>query len=406
MNIAIIGNGICGITAAKSISELSPKEKISVFTDEEYHYYPRPRLDHLLSEKIDLAQIFPYTEEWFKKRNIEVFLRNRISAIDASSKVLISEDGDRYDYDKMFLAQGSSPFVPPIDGIKNQGVFTYRNIDDVLRIRAYARGKKKAVVIGGGLLGLETARALSELGLKVTVVEFAPRLLPKQLDEEGAQILKSQVEKFGIEVILGITCDRIVSEGTKKCLLLRQTGQLESDIFILSTGIRPNVEPAKASGVVINRGIVVDKYMRTNLEDIFAGGDCAEFNSVVYGIIPAAIEQAKAAASNILGEPLEYKGTTFQVTLKVAGIDLTSVGTVNPEGEGYEEVKKKDAAKGIYRKVIIKDGKAVGAIILGDKHGVAELTRIIDRKIDVSGKKDALLADEVVLRETFLKQGG
>src|SRR3989338_9680756 len=147
MNIAIIGNGICGITAAKLLSELSPKEKISVFTDEEYNYYPRPRLDHLLSEKIDLSQIFPYDDEWFKKRNIDVFLRNRISAIDVSSKKLISEDGGRYDYDKMFLAQGSSPFTPPIDGIKNQGVFTYRNIDDVLRIRAYARGKKKAVVI-------------------------------------------------------------------------------------------------------------------------------------------------------------------------------------------------------------------------------------------------------------------
>jgi nitrite reductase (NADH) large subunit len=406
MNIAIIGNGICGITAAKSLSELSPEEKISLFTDEEYHYYPRPRLDHLLSEKIDLTQIFPYGDEWFKKRNIGVFPRNRISAIDASSKVLISEDGERHSYDKLLLAQGSSPFVPPIDGIKTQGVFTYRNINDVLRIRAYARGKKRAVVIGGGLLGLETARALSELGLKVTVVEFAPRLLPKQLDGEGAQILKSQVEKFGIEVILGITCDRIVSEGTKKCLLLKQIGQLESDLFILSTGIRPNIEPAKASGIAVNRGILVDKHMCTNLEDIFAGGDCAEFNSVIYGIIPAAIEQAKTAASNMIGQPLEYKGTTFQVTLKVAGIDLTSIGTVNPEGEGYEEVVRKDVAKGVYRKVIIKEGKAVGAIILGDKRGIAELTKIIDGKIDVSGNKDALVAGEEVLRETFLKQGG
>jgi len=406
MNISIIGNGICGIIAAKSLSEFAPKEKISVFTDEEYHYYPRPRLDHLLSEKIDLAEIFPYNDEWFKKRNIEVFLKNKISAIDVSSKKLISEDGVKHDYDKLLLAQGSSPFVPPIDGVKNPGIFTHRNIDDVLRIRAYARGKKKAVVIGGGPLGLETARSLSELGLKVAVVEFAPRLLPKQLDDEGARILKSQIEKLGIEVILGITCDRIVSQGTKKCLLLRQIGQLEADLFVLSTGIRPNIEPAKASGIVVNRGIAVDEHMRTNLEDIFAAGDCAEFNSVVYGIIPAAIDQAKAAASNITGNPSEYKGTTFQVTLKVAGIDLTSVGTVNPEGEGYEEVKKSDSAKGIYRKVLIKDGKAVGAIIMGDKHGVSELTKIIDRKADISRNKDALLADEAVLRETFLKQGG
>jgi len=406
MNISIIGNGICGIIAAKSISELSPKEKISVFTDEEYHYYPRPRLGQLLSEKIDMSQIFPYGDEWFKKRNIEVFLRNRISAIDVSSKKLISEDGGKHDYDKLLLAQGSLPLVPPIDGVKSQGVFVYRNVDDVLKIRAYARGKKKAVIIGGGPLGLETARALSESGLKVTVVESAPRLLPKQLDGEGARILKSRVEKLGIEVILGDACERIVSEGAKKYLLLRQIGRLEADLIILSAGIRPNIEPAKTGGIVVNRGIRVDGYMRTSLEGIFAAGDCAEFNSVVYGIIPAAIEQGKAAASNILGRPLEYKGTTFQVTLKVAGIDLTSVGTVNPEGEGYEEVNKKDADKGIYRKVIIKDGKAAGAIILGDKRGIAELTKIIDGKVDVSRNKDALLADEVVLRETFLKQGG
>ncbi len=403
MNIAIVGNGICGITAARSISELSPKEKIIIFTDEEYHYYPRPRLDHLLSEKIDLTQLFPYGEEWFKNRNIDVLLKNKISAIDVSSKKLISEGGDRYGYDKLLLAQGSSPFVPPIDGIKTEGVFTYRNINDVLRIRAYARGKKKATVIGGGLLGLETARALTELGLKVTVVEFAPRLLPRQLDEEGAQILKMQVEKFKIEVVLGTTCNRIISEAGRKCLLLKEIGQLDSDLFVISAGIRSNVELAKASGINVSKGIVVDMHMRTNFENVFAAGDCAEFNSVVYGIIPAAIEQGKTAASNIIGRPLEYNGTTFQVTLKVVGIDLTSIGTVNPEGEGYEEVRKKDAGKGIYRKVVLKDGKAVGAIIIGDKRGVAELTKIIDKKLDVSRNKDALLADEKILRETFLK---
>lgn len=403
MNIAIVGNGICGITVAKSIAEISPKEKITVFTDEEYHYYPRPRLDHLLSEKIDLTQLFPYGDEWFKNKNIEVLLKTRISAIDVSSKKLISGEAGRYGYDKLLLAQGSSPFVPLIDGVTTEGVFTYRNINDVLRIRSYARGKKKAVVIGGGLLGLETARALTELGLKVIVIESASRLLPRQLDEEGAQILKMQVEKLGIEVALGVKCDRIVSEGTKKRLLSKEIDQLESDLFVISAGIRPNIELAKSSGLNVDRGIVVDKYMRTNLEDIFAAGDCAEFNSVVYGIIPAAIDQGKTAASNMIGQPLEYNGTTFQATLKVVGIDLTSIGTVNPEGEGYEEVKKKDAGKGIYRKVVIKDGKAVGAVILGDKRGIAELTKIVDGKIDVSRNKDALLCDQEVLRETFFK---
>ncbi len=403
MNVVIIGNGICGITAAKFITEFSPKDKISIFTDEPYHYYPRPLLDKLLSEKIDLSQLFPYSGEWFKRRNIEVFLNSKIKAIDASRKELIAEDSTRYNYDRLLLSYGSSPFVPPIEGAKNEEVFTYRNINDVLTIRSYARGKKKAVVIGGGLLGLETARALVDLGLKVTVIEYASRLLPKQLDEESAEILKSQIERLKIEVILNTTCTKFITEGGKSCLLSKEIGKVEADLIIISAGVRPSIELPKSSGIEVNKGVVVDKNLRTNCADIYAAGDCAEFNGVVYGIIPAAIDQGRAAASNIIDKPFEYKGTTFQTTLKVLGVDLTSIGVVNPEGEDYEQIKTKDLSKGIYRKIITKDGRLVGAIILGEKRGVAELTKIIETGIDVSRNKDALLGDEDILRQTFFK---
>lgn len=403
MKIAIVGNGICGITAARFISENSPGTKISVFTDEEYNYYPRPLLDRLLSESMDLNQIFPYNDEWYKKRGIEVFLKNRVLEIDLSSKKVKTEKNGSRDYDKVLLATGASPFVPPIEGINSEEVFTYRNIKDVLRIRAFARGKKRAVVIGGGLLGLETAKALTDRGLKVTVIEHNSRLLPKQLDEEGGKILKSRVEKFNIEVILQVTCDRIITEGAKTCLLSKQIGKLEADLFIVSAGVRSNIELARNCGIGMEKGIVVDKYMKTSCECIYAAGDCAEFNGMFYGIIPAAIEQATAAASNMVDRPLEYKGTTFQATLKVIGIDLTSIGVVNPEGEGYETVCRKDTSKGIYRKCIIKDGKLVGAIVLGEKDGIAGLARIIKEGISVTGNKDALLGTETVLAEAFQK---
>ncbi|MFH1778854.1 MAG: FAD-dependent oxidoreductase, partial [Candidatus Omnitrophota bacterium] len=240
MKIAIVGNGICGISAAKYISEDAPKEKLTIFTGEEYHYYPRPRLIQLLSEKTDLNQLFPYNDEWFKNKNIEVILGKRIQKINVSSKELILEDSSKYNYDKLLIANGSSPFVPPIEGVKSEGVFTLRNIKDVLRIREYSRNKRKAVVIGGGLLGLETARALNTLGLKVKIIEVASRLLPRQLDEEGAQILQSRIEKLGIEVILGTACSQILLEGTKKYLLSKEMGKLEADFFIISAGIRPN----------------------------------------------------------------------------------------------------------------------------------------------------------------------
>lgn len=401
MKIAIVGNGICGISAAKYISEDTPKEKLTIFTDEEYHYYPRPRLIQLLSEKTDLSQLFPYNDEWFKNKNIEVILGKRIQKINVSSKELILEDSSKYNYDKLLIANGSSPFVPPIEGVKSEGVFTLRNIKDVLRIREYSRDKRKAVVIGGGLLGLETARALNALGLKVKIIEVASRLLPRQLDEEGTQILKSRIEKLGIEVILGTACSQILLEGTKKYLLSKEVGKLEADFFIISAGIRPNIEIARESGIITTKGVIADKNLRTNFDDIFVAGDCAEFNGIVYGIIPAAIEQGRVAAANIIGKEIEYKGTLFQTTLKVAGINLTSIGVVNPEGEGYEEVKVKDIAKGIYKKVVIKDGKIIGAIVMGDKRGILELTRIIEEKIDVAKHKDALLGDEAVLRKVF-----
>lgn len=404
MKIAIVGNGICGITAARSISENSPGTKITIFTDEEYNYYPRPLLDRLLAETMDLNQLFPYNDEWYKKRGIEVSLKDRVLEIDLSSKKLKTEVNGLEDYDRILLTTGASPFVPPIEGINSEEVFTYRNIKDVLRIRAFARGKKRAVVIGGGLLGLETAKAMTDRGLKVTVIEHNSRLLPRQLDDEGGQLLKSRIEKFNIEVVLEVTCDRIMAEGAKTCLLSKQIGKLEADLFIVSAGVRSNTELARSCGIGVEKGIVVDKYMKTSCDCVYAAGDCAEFNGTVYGIIPAAIEQGIAAASNMMDKPFEYKGTTFQATLKVMGIDLTSIGTVNPEGEGYEMVCRKDAAKGIYRKCVIKDGRLVGAIVLGEKDGIAGLTRIIKEGVYVGDKKDALLGGETALAEALQKK--
>ncbi|HPN66919.1 MAG TPA: FAD-dependent oxidoreductase, partial [Candidatus Omnitrophota bacterium] len=190
MKIAIVGNGIAGITAAKYISEKEPRASITVFTDEEYNYYPRPLLDRLLSESITLDGMFPYNDEWYKKRGIRVSLGDNVTAVDTTSKKIKAAVSGTSDYDKLLLTTGASPFVPPIEGVSGKEVFTYRNISDVLRIRSLARDKKKAAVIGGGLLGLETAKALTERGMKVVVVEHNSRLLPRQLDEEGAALIK------------------------------------------------------------------------------------------------------------------------------------------------------------------------------------------------------------------------
>jgi len=290
------------------------------------------------------------------------------------------------DFDKLLLATGASPFMPPVEGISAKAVFTYRNIADVMRIRSFAQGKKKAVVLGGGLLGLATAKSLTQVGLNVTVVEHSSRLLPRQLDDEGASILKSMVEKAGIEVSLS-----------------GATPGLEADICVVSAGVRPNVELARSCGIGVEKGIKVDGFMRTTCPGVYAAGDCAEFNNTVYGIIPAAIEQGLAAASNMAGKTFEYKGTTFQATLKVIGIDLTSIGKVNPEGPGYEAVCRKDPSTGLYRKCLIKDGKLVGAMVIGEKAGGVTLARMVKEGTDVSRDKEALMGDDAALSEVFLK---
>jgi len=380
MKIAIVGNGIAGITAAKYISEKAPGASITVFTDEEYNYYPRPLLDRLLSESITLDAMFPYDDGWYKKKGIRISLGDNVTGIDTASKKIKAARSGTSDYDKLLLTTGASPFVPPIEGISSGEVFTYRNISDVLKIRSFARDKKKAVVIGGGLLGLETAKALTERGMKVSVIEHNSRLLPRQLDEEGAALIKFCVEKMGIEVKLQADYCGI-----------------EADLFIAAAGVRPNTALAKNCGIGVQKGITVDANLRTNCPDVFAAGDCAEFNGTVYGIIPAALEQGLAAASNMTDVPIEYKGTTFQATLKVVGIDVTSIGTVNPEGEGYESLSRKDEAKGTYRKCVIKDGKLAGAVIIGEKAGVSSLVNIIKEGTDVSKDKDALMGNEAAL---------
>lgn len=390
MKIAIVGNGIAGITAAKYISEKEPRASITVFTDEEYNYYPRPLLDRLLSEAITLDGMFPYDDEWYRKRGIRVSLGDSVTAIDTASKKIRAAKSGMSDYDKLLLTTGASPFVPPIEGVSGKEVFTYRNISDVLKIRSFARDKKKAAVIGGGLLGLETAKALTERGMKVTVIENNSRLLPRQLDEEGAALIKCCVEKMGIKVLLRqATCCGI-----------------DADLFIAAAGVRPNTALAKGCGVGVQKGIIVDGNLRTNCPDVFAAGDCAEFSGMVYGIIPAALEQGLAAASNMVGVPAEYKGTTFQATLKVVGIDVTSIGTVNPEGEGYESLSKKDEAKGTYRRCVIKDGKLVGAIVIGEKAGVSPLVNIIKEGTDLPKDKRALMGDDAALSALAGKGAG
>lgn len=398
MRYVIIGNGVAGVNAARAIAGGDhPKAEVIIYSRERYHYYPRPRLPFFLAGEMSLAELILYPPEWYERRGIEVYLEKEVAEIRPADKELLLADGTNVPYDRLLLANGSSPSVPPFKGAGKRGVFTMRTVDDALAIQDFARHAERAIVIGGGLLGLEAARALSVLGPKITIVEFFERLLPRQLDVDGAGLLQRLIEGMGMEVITGAATEEILGAEEATGIRLKDGREISADMVLISAGIRCNTELARAAGLEVTRGVVVDNTMHTSAPDIWAAGDVAECAGRVWGIVIAATEQARVAAANMTaGEgsaPALYEDIVPSNTLKVVGIDLTSIGTVNPEGPGYEEVRAMDEAAGRYEKLVLKDGRIVGAILLGNKERVRPVSDLITRKVDVSAHAGHLLDD-------------
>lgn len=394
LNVVIVGNGVAGVTAARIIKEKNPETQVSIYTDESHHYYPRPRLYEVLSGEAKPREVYMFSEEWYEKKGINVQLNKKALSIDTERKELLLEDGSRVNYDKLLLANGGHSFVPPIKGVKKTGVFTLRTIRDALSIKEFTKKTKKVIVIGGGLLGLEIASSLKKLGQQVEVVEMFPRLLPRQLDPDGATILKNRIASRGIDIVLGVKTVEILGRETVSGILLDSEEELSGDLVLISAGMRSNTGLALEAGIKVNKGVVIDGHLRTSADDVYAVGDVAEFEGIVYGIIPAALEQASIAAANILGmEHNVYTGTVPSNTLKIVDVELTSMGLVNPEEPKYEEVKKTDKKKGVYKKLVLDKGKIVGAILLGDKKGVTSIKRLMTQETDITNYKNSILKD-------------
>ena len=378
MRLVIVGNGVAGVNTVLTVLKSRPDADITVYSEEPYLYYPRPKLWDFLSGKISLEQLYFYPRQWYDERGIKVQLGRRVTQIRPSDKTVTLDNGESASYDCLLLATGGLSSVPPLENVGYSGVFTLRNVDDALAIREYASRVGTAVVIGGGLLGLESARGLKEFGLDVTVIEFFPWLLPRQLDQQGATVLRRKFEKMGIPVITEATSQAIEGDGRAKGVLLKDGRHVPGELVLISTGVRCNSALAAATGLKVNRGVVVDDHLRTDAPDIYAVGDVAEFSGRSYGIIPAAIEQARVAGANIAGQTNEvYKGTVASNTLKVVGVDLTSVGTFNAPDESYQEHRFLDIDKGIYRKLVTHEDRLVGAILLGVPKEVVGIIKLI-----------------------------
>ena len=392
MNYIIIGNGVAGTEAAKAIRKRDTQAEIMIFTQDHYPFYSRPRLPELLAKEVTVEEIFVYKREWYNNNKIRLNLNCTVKNIDPKNQRITLTDTSNFTYDKLLLDTGSSGALPPIEGISTaEGVFTLRTVEDVLAIIKRATCSKTVTLIGGGLLGLEAGNGLRKLGLSVTVVEIFDRLLPRQLDTEGAAILQKQMESMGLKFILGAQSKSIKDDGNIKILELKDGKIIESNFILVSAGIKPNIALAQAMGIAANKGILVNDRMETNILNIYATGDVAEHKDRIYGIWPAAQRQGVIAGINMAGGNETYMGTVPSASLKVAGIHLTSLGDILVEDNTVEQVKVKNPDKNIYKKLFIKDGKIVGAIFLGDMKNAYEIGQLIEKKADVSTFKDKLL---------------
>ena len=394
MRVIIVGNGLAGVISAKTLRELDKKVEIEVFAEEKYHYYPRPNLIEFLAGTIPFERMFAFSKEWYREQNINIHLEKQVTRIFPDSQEIELEGGKKEKYESLLLANGSFSFIPPFKGTDKKGVFALRTLDDAFELIEYLENHQRVVVIGGGLLGLETARALKSRGAQVEVVEFFERLLPRQLDIQGASLLKAQIENMGIKVHLGLATEEILGQDEVKGLRFKGEKEIEMDMAVVAAGVRPNIRMAKESGLETDRGLVVDDYLQSSNQKIFAAGDVIQHLGKVYGIIPASFNQARVVASNILGRKEKYEGTVPSNTLKIVGLDVVSAGLVNPEEDSYEEFRKEKKEEGVYKKVVIHQGVVVGAIWMGTKKGASEINRLISQKVNVEKHKISLIEDD------------
>jgi nitrite reductase (NADH) large subunit len=370
-NLIIIGNGMVGYKFCERFlsKPSSGNYKITVFGEEPRPAYDRVHLSEYFSarseEKLRMAPL-----SWYEENGIELVLRTPIVRVDPELRKVYTHDGLEYPYDKLVFATGSSAFVPPIKGFERDGVFVYRTIEDLEMIMDYAPKVKRAAVIGGGLLGLEAAKALLDMKLEAHVVEFAPRLMPRQLDGEAAEILKDKIEQLGVSIHLSKITDEIAGNGKVEGMQFRDGEFLPVEMVVISAGIRPRDEVAKKSGLQTGErgGIVVDDYMQTSHKDIYAIGECALYNHMIYGLVAPGYEMADAAIAHICGEEKQFKGADMSTKLKLIGVDVASFGDALGETEGSRSIVFTDQAKGIYKRVNIdkKGKKLLGGILLGD----------------------------------------
>ena len=378
---AIIGNGAAGISAAQAIRERDKTGSIYMISNEEYPAYNRPMLTKSLVAGLDAAQIAVQEPSWYEDNHVFQMLGKNVVSIDTQKKEIHTADGAKFKYTKLIYALGSECFIPPIAGADQPEVIAIRRLADTQKVAELLPQTKEAVVIGGGVLGLEAAWELKKAHCKVTVLELAPRLMGRQLDENAGEMIKAISEAQGITIHTGVQIEAIEGGGHVTGVRLGDGRVFPAQLVIVSCGVRANAAIAKEAGIETERAVVVNSRMETSAEDVYACGDCAQYQGVNYAIWPQAVEEGRVAGANAAGEALEY--TTVPAALSFHGMN-TALYSIGDNGSNpdlvYKTVEFKDTARKQYEKYYFRNNRLCGVILIGDVSRMAELTEAVEKK--------------------------
>ncbi|WP_300382376.1 FAD-dependent oxidoreductase [Clostridium sp.] len=381
-NIVIIGGGIAAVSAIKSIREIDKEINIYVFQNEKYLPYYRTKLTKSLFGNLEEDKILLQKKEWYDSNNVKLCVDKEVTFIDTINNKIQLEDKTFFEYDKLLIATGARNFTPPIDGINKKNIFTIRELNDVEAIKANIEDKETILNIGGGIQGLEAAWAFSQNNKNVIVVEALERLMPRQLDRRASEVLQSSVENSNIKVLLNSNVEKILGEDKAEGISLKDGNNIDCDMIVYSVGIRANTKLLENKEVKINKGIVVNNKMQTNIENIYAAGDVAELPGQIGGLWNVASGEGKVAGYNMVGKEVKYSNLTPITMMNAFNISLFSMGDIDEEN--YDKTIVEDNKDELtYKRLFLKDNKIIGAILLGDTKSSMILKKAIENKTKV-----------------------
>ena len=390
--LVVIGNGMAGCRAVEELLERAPDAyDITIFGAEPEVNYNRIMLSPVLAGETTFEEIVINGRDWYAENGIDLRAGEEIIAIDTLERQVLTARGERSDYDRLLIATGSLPFILPVPGASLDGVIAFRDIEDVRHMTAAAEKGGRAVVIGGGLLGLEAANGLRTNGMDVTVIHLMDTLMERQLDEAAGFLLRRELESRGIDVLTGASTQEILGTDTVEGVRLKDGSVVPADLVVMAAGIRPNISLASDAGLECNRGIVVDDSMRTSDPRILAVGECVEHRGQVYGLVAPIWEMCRAVADTLAGADGQgYGGSVISTKLKVTGVNVFSAGDFAP-GEDREDIVYRDAARGIYKRVVIAEDRVVGAVLYGDTQDGSWYFQLLKDGEDISENRETLI---------------